>query len=67
MAEKPHTGGAIVTITLISLIAKIPCGSRISEIKTSPVLAGSVNPSLPKNSPSPSRTTMLNCPSTSWE
>ena len=48
-----YTGGAIVTITLISLIAKIPCGSRISEIKTSPGLAGNVNPSLPKNSPSP--------------
>jgi hypothetical protein len=27
-----YNGGAIVTITLISLIAKIPCGSRMSEI-----------------------------------
>src|SRR4030065_242493 len=50
MEDSVHMGGAMVTRARNSLFALSPWGSAISQISTSPVRAGRVAPSFPRNS-----------------
>src|SRR4030042_4082433 len=57
--DSVHMGGAMVTRARNSLLAFRPWGSAMSQTSTSPVRAGRVAPSFPRNSPTPSIMTML--------